>query len=155
MAMELIETIEVGAGGAASIEFTSIPQDGVDLLCLLSGRDTSGLYSATAYPLFNGTNPSGGKELIGDGSNVYTSSIDRIRLPASGSTANTFGSINIYISNYTNSNFSWSIDCVTENNGTSADQSIVTQTATNGPLTALELDANFVQYSTASLYKIY
>jgi len=31
MSFELVETVTVGAGGASSIEFTSIPQDGTDL----------------------------------------------------------------------------------------------------------------------------
>jgi hypothetical protein len=35
MGYQLIETIEVGSGGAASIEFTSIPQDGVQFLTTL------------------------------------------------------------------------------------------------------------------------
>jgi hypothetical protein len=38
MAMELIETVEL-ASAASSIEFTSIPQDGVDLLVLDFGQN--------------------------------------------------------------------------------------------------------------------
>jgi hypothetical protein len=38
MGYQLIEHIEVGSGGAASIEFTGIPQDGVDLVLLASLR---------------------------------------------------------------------------------------------------------------------
>jgi len=38
--VKAIATVEVGAGGAASIEFTSIPADWSDLLVVLSGRST-------------------------------------------------------------------------------------------------------------------
>lgn len=38
--MELIGVVTVGAGGAASMEFTNIPQDATDLFLLVSGRST-------------------------------------------------------------------------------------------------------------------
>ena len=42
MGMTLIETVEVGAGGASSIQFDSIPQDGIDLVIRMSARNEVG-----------------------------------------------------------------------------------------------------------------
>ena len=41
MGMQLIETIEVGGSNVSSLAFTGIPQDGVDLVCLLSTRGSA------------------------------------------------------------------------------------------------------------------
>ena len=41
MGMQLIEHIEVGSGGAASIEFTGIDQTGQDLLLKVSSRNSA------------------------------------------------------------------------------------------------------------------
>ena len=72
MAYELIETIEVGAGGAASIEFTSIPQDGVDLVLVLSTRmdRATDWYSLYARINDDSTTAYSRKALSGDGSVV-------------------------------------------------------------------------------------
>jgi len=40
MAMTLLETIEVGSGGATALEFTDIPQEGLHLCILLSARSS-------------------------------------------------------------------------------------------------------------------
>ena len=42
MGIQLIERVDVGSGGLSQIVFTSIPQDGVDLLCLYSLRARQG-----------------------------------------------------------------------------------------------------------------
>jgi len=42
MTMTHISTVQVGAGGAASINFTSIPQTGTDLALVMSGRLSAG-----------------------------------------------------------------------------------------------------------------
>lgn len=155
MAMELVAHYEVGAGGAASIEFTSIPQDGVDLLVVCSTRATDALVATNLTISFNQGSYSG-KELLGNGSSVSSSNNLRGRMSAANATANTFGSNQIYISNYTASaNHSLSWDGVSENNGTEASQTIVAGLHTSSsPITSLTLLDNFVQYSTASLYKI-
>jgi len=46
--MNLVETITVGAGGSANVEFVSIPQDSSDLLVLVSAR----LTATTFYPVY-------------------------------------------------------------------------------------------------------
>lgn len=168
MAYELIETVEVGAGGAASIEFSSIPQDGVDLVCVISARcdidilegrvrvnfnfDTGENYYGTQISA-TGSSQSGGKEI----SNYIQA------LGASGSltSANTFGSQSIYISNYTASqNKSVSVDAVVEN-GLSGDgaQNISNWSwANTSAISSIQITLpsdNFVAGSTTSLYKIY
>ena len=154
----LIETVTVGAGGAASIEFTDIPQDGSDLVLKLSIRNTD---SSNIKIQPNGTDTTSGILLRGTGSTVqsFTTSVftgNRDDL----STANTFGNSSVYISNYTSTtNKSISVDAVSENNGTAAVQDIVAfaQTSSVGVTTlkaVMQSAGNFMQYSTASLYKI-
>ena len=164
MGYQLIETIEVGAGGAASIEFTSIPQDGVDLLIVYSGRsgDATTYYEASVQ--FNndtGDNYSW-RSLLGNGSAASSSSGTNVSVARAGvitgasATSNTFGNVSTYVSNYTSSTAkSISVDGVTENNGTTSAQVIYAAVWTGtAAITSLKLTRSSVQYSTASLYKI-
>lgn len=170
MAYELIETYEVGSGGAASIEFTSIPQDGVDLLLLTSirsNRTNSDLDNQ--YIIVNGSSPNPTTiALRGSGSAVASFSVsgyDTAAIVGASSTdsqtSNTFGNGSIYISNYTSaSSHSFSSDSVSENNAATAYQYILAMTdGLSAAITSLELapvsGTLFNQYSTASLYKIY
>lgn len=160
MGMQLIETIEVGAGGAASIEFTSIPQDGVDLVLLTSLRTSSSFGQADIQ--FNGVGSGYSyRYLRGDGSTVDSNSGAGTSFSFEGAsdstqTANTFSSSSIYISNYTGSTSkSISSDSVEENNATSAHQDIRAglSTITSG-ITSLLISKALETGSTASLYKI-
>lgn len=160
MGMELVEFIEVGSGGAGSIEFTSIPQDGVDLVILISARsDRTFNHDAMQISL----NSTGGtyRKLTGNGSSVSSPegfTLTNIFFAGSPITANTFGNAQVYISNYTSStNKSVSVDSVSENNDTISDQGIEAGLSTlTSAVTSIQLDPinNFVQYTTASLYKI-
>jgi len=167
MAYELIETIEVGSGGAASIEFTSIPQDGVDLVCKMSLRGGTGSSQLLQFRLNSdtGTNYSVIR-LVGDGSSVgsfggtgNTASFLGA-ISSSSDTASTFSNSHMYISNYTSTtNKSIGGDAVSENNATFARQDIsATGYTTTSPITSILLypiNGTLEQYSTASLYKIY
>lgn len=163
--MQLIETIEVGAGGAASIEFLDIPQDGVDLQVMLSGR-YDGTNQAGAYLQFNGSTSGYTTRYIrGDGSSVSSATstafgiyIDRT-IPGTTYTSNTFNNAACYISNYTSSVAkSVSQDHVSENNATEAyagiSAGVWSGTAAISSIKIPLSSGNFVQYSTASLYKI-
>jgi hypothetical protein len=163
----LIQTVTVGAGGAASIEFTDIPQDGVDLVCLLSARllvsNESGVYlringnTTTDYAFL---------KLLGQGSGTPLSSAvnyggtTSLNLGAlvGNNTANTFGSMSIRFSNYTSSaNKAISVDAVTENNATLAYQQITAASFRGaGAITSLEFGifSSYAEHTTASLYKI-
>jgi len=169
MAYELIEHIEIGSGGAASIEFTSIPQDGVDLVCVMSGRSTAAGQTFDYLDItFNSDSGSnyGNIYLRGNGSSVTTAdetAQSKLRAyfatTASTATASTFGNGEIYISNYTSSsNKSISLNLVTENNNTQAFQVLVagsyTNTASISSIQASTTFGDLVEHSTASLYKV-
>ena len=159
MAYELIETIEVGAGGAASIEFTGIPQDGVDLLALVSVRSTS---TQIQINLNGSASGFAGIRLFGNGSTV-TSGAETVEIgnwSYTSDTANTFGNASIYIPNYTSSqNKSISTDSVREHNATSANQVLNAATwANTAAITSLWLGRvgqTIQEHSSVSLYKIY
>lgn len=168
MAMTLVSTVTVGAGGAASIEFTNIPQTGKDLLILVSGRNSgaNGLYltlngdttasrytyrmvygTGTVIGATSGTNTTGQGGYIGESNrNSYT--------------ANTFDNSSIYIANYASSiTKSISVESVAENNANAADQEINAlsynqTTAITSALVRYLSPDTFVQHSTASLYII-
>jgi hypothetical protein len=163
----LIQTVTVGAGGAASIEFTDIVQEsGSDLFLVLSLRGNFGVVSYNGQVNFN--NDTAGnyssRFLFGDGSSVGSLSISagasalRPFIAGSSSTANTFSNSSFYVSNYASAVAkSVSIDNVTENKATEAHESIFAGiwTGTTG-ITSIKVANGFtlVQHSTASLYKI-
>lgn len=161
MGMQLIETIEVGAGGAASIEFTGIPQDGGDLQVVLSGRSTDGNnYFGVQFNNDTGSNYNY-RLLSATGTALSSASITsasflRIYTGDSDYTANTFGNSMAYISNYTsNSAKSYSSDGVNENNSTAGIQNLNAGVWTGtSAITSLKIFGAIAQYSTASLYKI-
>jgi hypothetical protein len=161
----LISSVTVGSGGAANIEFTSIPQTYTDLLYKISGRFS--VDSASAFLRYNGTTTNGSIMWVdGDGSSV-TSNTDGSNQygPVHGvvnstKTANTFGNAEIYIPNYTSSNNkSSSTDGVTENNGVATTMALGANIWSNtAAITSIQIvpaaGGNFQQYSTAYLYGI-
>jgi hypothetical protein len=162
MTMTLIETKTL-TGTQASIEFTSIPQDGTDLLILTSLRDNGGS-DIGQYISFNGsTSNFAARYLFGNpalGSPVQSGSLARYTgSVASGNTANTFNNTSIYIPNYSGSrNKSYSVDNVTENNAASANLNIVgglwSDTAAITSLALSTITTSWVSGCVVSLYKI-
>jgi len=80
-------------------------------------------------------------------------------IPASGTTASTFGNAEIYLPNYAgNTNKSASIDMVSEQNATSTYMGLVaplwSNTAAITSITLTGASGNLAQYSTATLYGI-
>jgi hypothetical protein len=161
---EAIATVEVGSGGAANMEFTSIPATYTDLLVLVSARGTS---TGNMTMKFNNSSDStyDRKKLFGDGGspNNGTSTgqtlFNFIDIGLSTDTSNTFGNASIYIPNYAGStNKSFSIDAVSENNAATAYTDLHAGLRTNtAAITVITLALNsgdFVQYSTATLYGI-
>ena len=161
--MELIQAITVGSGGAANIEFTSIPQTYTDLVIKVSARTNRAAPVDGVNIAFNGSTSSfTGRYLESDGSSAYSGTSTRIAASAVGNTATatTFGNGEIYIPNYTSSNNkSFSGDTVTENNATPALADLIavlwsnTSAITSIALTPL-IGTTFDQYSTAYLYGI-
>lgn len=170
MTMELIQTVTVGSGGASSIEFTDIPQDGTDLFLAISGRSNR----ADTYDIFgvrvNGAIASNRYfvryiQATGSANSNLTSSSDYAiwggYQPAASATSNTFGSIKYYFSNYANTTAEkvTFIESAGENNTSTAYMLLGAGIAkSTSAITSLMVwsfnSANFVQYSTASLYKI-
>jgi hypothetical protein len=174
MGYQLIETIEVGAGGAASIEFTGIPQDGIELQILLSARSDRASAFDQVYFQFNSDTAQANysqKNLVGRGAAVVSTgssnfvpyvfsqgTADGI-IPAATSTASTFGSLSLSVPNYSSSVAkSISFDGVGENNATASGQQLTAGAWNNtSPITSIVLtmnSTNFVYYTSASIYII-
>ena len=161
---EAIATVTVGGGGAATIDFTSIPQTYTDLLLKYSGRVNAAVDPTTKIIFNSNTSNYTNRVLFGDG----TAAASFTNTPGyaygayvqnSANTANTFNNAELYIPNYTSSNNkSTSLDNVTETNATESYQFLSASLwADSSAITSITLDpinANFVQYSTATLYGI-
>jgi hypothetical protein len=160
-----IASVTVGAGGAASMDFTSIPATYTDLCIKLSGRSArAGQQADNLFITFNSTTTGYTmKAILGNGSAAssvgYSSRYASFAVDATGSTANVFSNHEIYIPNYAGStNKSYSADSVSENNATAAQSDLVTGLWSNtAAITAISLlpeVSTWVQYSTATLYGI-
>lgn len=156
-----IATVTVGAGGASSMVFSSIPSTYTDLLVDVSGRSSNASVSQSTYIKFNSiTTGYSSRNLYGSGasaaSNSSTDGYIGEFVTGSTATASTFGSGLIYIPNYAGSNNkSYSVDWVTENNATTAYAGFTAGLMSNtAAITDITITANFVQYSTATLYGI-
>lgn len=158
----------VGSGGSSSIDFTSIPASYTDLLLKVSARrsDATEGYLSLRFNANSGSNYSN-KTLRGTGSAVSSSSdssatyLDLWVIPGTTYTANTFGSTDIYIPNYTGSNNkSVSAENVAEGNNATMYMQITAglwaQTSAINQITLYAAGASgtFEQYSTAYLYGI-
>jgi len=166
----LISSVTVGAGGASSIDFTSIPATYTDLVIKLSARSNRSSGDANSIKItFNGsTSGYTFRLLYGDGSNAYSSTQASYFTNAgwggyadqnTGNTASTFSSHEIYIPNYAGSNNkSFSVDSVHENNAANAYAALVANLWSNtSAITSISLvpeGFSFVQYSDAYLYGV-
>ncbi len=161
--MQVIQHIEVGAGGVAALEFTSIPQTFTDLMLLTSTRSATGGNVDITFFLNSSSSSYNVRYLYGTGSSVgsgsSTTSYAGYTVPSS-YTANTFSNCSLYIPNYTSSNNkSWSIDSVIENNATGSFQGINAGLWSNtSAVTSLKFTttdgSNFAQYTSATLYGV-
>jgi hypothetical protein len=167
---EAIETVEVGSGGAASIEFTSIPGTYTDL-CLLYSIRSAGSYDNVSIRFNSNTSSYSTRRLLGNGSSASSDSTSGVSgspgsaalcgaIPGTSQTANTFGNQLVYIPNYASSNFkSVSCDSVDENNATGANAEMTASLWSNtSAITSISLLGyhanNFAEHSTATLYGI-
>ena len=162
-----IATVTVGSGGAANIEFTSIPGTYTDLCLLLSARQ-SVAGGTNVNMKFNGNSTSyTNRDIISAAGTVAsestvlgTSSIKIGFIPdAVNYTASTFSNQYVYIPNYAGSNNkSVSTDNAMENNSTTIYFGLFAGLWSNSSaITSIALtceNGNFTQYSTATLYGI-
>jgi hypothetical protein len=168
MTMTLIETKTLGTAQAA-IEFTSIPQDGTDLVAIMSMRLNVAAVSADLIARFNGDtgNNYAFRRLVGRVTSVDSDTgsggndLFLVGVQAGNtSTANTFGNGTLYIPNYTSSNAKTaSVDSVSETNGTVSEQSLIASRWTGtAAITSIlfrpYFSENILAGSTISLYKI-
>lgn len=160
----LIQTITVGSGGAASIDFTSIPQGYKDLKVLFSGRSEQNVFSFR-FTFNNDTTDYSTRVLIGDGStaasdnNGDTTFLRAYAMNPSTYTADVFNNAEIYIPNYSGSFAKTAqILAVNENNATESYMVIGAgrwnDTAAITSLKIFQSGADIAEFSSASLYGI-
>ena len=161
---EAIATVEVGSGGAADIEFTSIPATYTDLLVKVSARSTDGSWQGMYMRLNGATTNYSSIYLDGTGSSVGSGVITSTGLYVStiggtNATSSTFTNSEIYIPNYTSSNNkSLSADGSAENNAIAAYLNLIANLwSDSAAITSILLYSaagNIAEYSTATLYGI-
>jgi hypothetical protein len=160
--------VTVGAGGASSISFTSIPATYTDLVVKLSAR--SARATEIRDEIFIRFNSDSGanysyRNVRGSGSAAISQSgsavnqVNRNDIPASGATSSTFSNHEIYIPNYAGSTQkSFSMDSVMENNATESYMFLTaglwTGTSAISTITLTCEVSTFVQFSTAYLYGV-
>lgn len=170
----LLERIELNAS-AASVTFSNIPQTGyTDLKIVISGRDDRASQPNGDFAIqvgYNGTINTGsiysqrriyGSPGTGAGSDSSSgTSLALGMLDSSTATANTFGSNEVYIPNFTSSSTYKSVSCdgVSENNASTAFQIMnAGLISTNNPITDIKIFSNLgtilLANSTFSLYGI-
>jgi len=162
-----IKTIEVGAGGATSINFSSIPQDYTDLEILYSLRtdgSNPGYNVLSAFLRLNGLSSGFTQRVLGGASGgTFSFSNTQGTLgwhPNVTATAGVFGNSKAIILNYTsNSNKSFSVDNVSESNQTDTVYCSISSGlwSNTSPITHLSIVSeagNFVAGSTVSIYGI-
>lgn len=155
-----IATVTVGAGGAASMDFSSIVGTYTDLVLKVSAR-TNTTTPNIMITLNGSTSSFTNKVVYGTGSSAASTSYARFVAYGcmSTDTASTFGNSEIYLPNYSGStNKSFISDAVHENNATAANAGLSAGLWSNtAAITAISLapdSGNFVQYSSATLYGI-
>lgn len=164
-----IATVEVGAGGASSMDFSSIPSTYTDLVLKVSSRDTNATGNNGFVTVqFNGsTSGYSNRWIRGAGSGTPISSMGLTTgidggigqaMDSAGNTASTFANVEFYIPNYAGStNKSVSNDSVSEENGTTAYMGLNAGLWSNtAAITSISIKPTtlFAQYSTATLYGI-
>ena len=163
--LKKIQTVTVGSGGSATMSFTSIPQTYTDLKIVFSGRSarTASSYDSLVVKFNSTATTYAARRLYGEGGSAGSDTVTTQQgaFSSNSTTANVFGSIEVYIPNYTSSNQkSTSSDSVAENNDSSAYgvQLIASKWDGTGAITQIDLStgsgSNFMQYTTATLYGV-
>jgi hypothetical protein len=164
--MELITSVTVGSGGAASVTLPAtgtIPQTYTDLYLVMSARSNrSGGQPADGFLIKpNNTTPTI-KYISGEGSGTPFSGTSYSGIvPTISATASTFGSCSAYFPNYANTSNhkSFFVDDVSENNGSIAYATLSANLySSNSAITTIVVEsinaASFVEHSTFYLYGI-
>lgn len=149
---------------ANGVSFNNIPQNYTDLMILISAKSSSASVDGLGIYLNGLQSPVSNNSITGTGSGVSSSrSTYRsvANMPGNDYTANTFGSCQIYIPNYTSTLFKQIlIDNVVENNATATVMTLVSHLfLSNAPITSFMFDSasagvNQVIGTTVSIYGI-
>jgi hypothetical protein len=164
----LIGSVTVGAGGASSIDFSSIPSTYTDLCLKTSIRYSGSIWNNLDLKVNNVTTNMAARFLEGAGSgtpssfSASTGSNDPNFIgyvPGTNVTASTFTNTEIYFPNYAGSNAkSYSVDAVAENNATTSYMHLAAvlwnSSSAINQITIVPPSGTFVQYSTAYLYGV-
>lgn len=160
-----IATVTVGSGGAATMQFSSIPSTYTDLCVKVSARTDYASTNDNIKLSFNGSTSSFSARLLyGSGSAAGSSTIsnntDMVIVDGANATSSTFGNGELYIPNYAGgTNKSYSADSVAETNATATFMYLTAglwsnTSAINSITMTPQGGSNFVQYTTATLYGI-
>ena len=126
-----IASVTVGAGGASTINFSSIPSSYTDLVLFTSTRNDAAWVAGEQQIQFNNSTANfSARALYGTGNAGAGSYSTTVTIPAytdgDTATANTFSSAIYYIPNYTSSNYkSVSTESLFETNAAQASQYMV------------------------------
>jgi hypothetical protein len=159
--MVLLEKITVGAAGASSVTFSSIPQTGyTDLVVKASLRASVDGDGITMR--FNGsTSGYSSRQLFGTGSSANSNTPSQTDFATVGYTttvtSNTFGNLEVYIPNYTSSNNkSISNDSVQEANQTQAYSNLVASLWSNSAaITSITMGTQSGSFNANSTFYLY
>ena len=163
----LISSTTLGST-TASVTFSSIPQTYTDLLLKISPRTTNTSFGETIRIRPNNSTANGSATILrgfstGTSSYTYSNVLATNNSLGDTATASIFASIDVYIPNYTSSNYkSFSSDAVSEiNNATNGRQDIIASLWSNtAAITSLVFDNDagspfsFTANSTFYLYGI-
>jgi hypothetical protein len=168
---ESIQTYSVGAGGQATITFSSIPSTYSHLQLRILGRSATSAATSEALRMqLNGQTATSfytDHLVYGDGASVITdydvnsvAGLNIHRLPSSTSTASVFGALVIDFIDYANTNKNKTIRSLGgfDANGSGRivlNSGLFTSTAAISSITCtLSTGSNYLQYSTFALYGI-
>ena len=170
--MELITSVTVGSGGAASVTLPAtgnIPSTYTDLKIVYSARTDRASNQSDIYLQFNNNTSAvySFKRIFGSGSGAASDGLTNDTkgglcgiAAGANATASTFANCEIYIPNYLSSNAkSFSADGASENNATAALMGLYAGLSTDtAAITSIKLQcynaSNFVEGSTFYLYGI-
>lgn len=164
--MQHIETVTVGSGGQADIDFIGLGAYSAytDLLFVISARTTTGGLDNLRVQINGSTTTHSSRALYGTGSTAASAADPNTSnfpfMYVSGNyTANTFNNSSLYIANFSSTTQLKSIssDSVTENNATASFQAIQAGLfAETNPITSVRFYAtnNLAEHTRIDLYGI-
>lgn len=162
-----IETITVGSGGSSIITFSSIPQTYTDLMLKVSARTTDTQSIGPITLRFNSaTSNYTSRDSYGTGTSMGSTSRGNIGSAlylgngvGNAATANTFGNMEVYISQYTGGKYkTLTAENVGEDNSSTAYSTYISglwsDTSAITSISIIGLSTDLMQYSSFTLYGI-